>query len=81
MNTSQINPGNLEVPKNIAPFVNKHPRLLPGELEMDYWALFDVLMEDIVPATNIEWLVLADVAELFWDIKRYKAWKGAILAS
>jgi hypothetical protein len=81
MNVSQIHPGNLEVPKNIAPFVNKHPRMLPGESVMDYWAMFDLLMDDMVPATNTEWLVLADVAELFWDMQRYRAWKGAILAS
>jgi hypothetical protein len=72
--------GDLEVPKQIARFVNKCPRLLPGESEMHYWDAFDLLMEDMVPATNTEWLVLADVAELFWDIQRYRAWKGAILA-
>lgn len=74
------NPGDLEVPKAIAPFVNKCPRLLPGETEKDYWALFDLLMEEMVPATNSEWLVLADVVGLFWEIRRYVAWKGAILA-
>src|SRR5688572_24057694 len=74
------NPGDLEVPKAIAPFVTKCPRMLPGESEMDYWSLFDLLMEDMVPATNTEWLVLADVVELFWDIRRFTAWKGAILA-
>jgi hypothetical protein len=72
--------GDLEVPKAIAPFVTKCPRLLPGESEMHYWDSFDLLMEDLVPATNVEWFVLADVAEVFWDIQRHRAFKGAILA-
>jgi hypothetical protein len=75
------NPGrDLEIPKEIAPFVTKCPKMLPGESEMDYWALFDLLMEDMVPATNTEWLVLDDVARLLWDIRRFNDWKGAILA-
>jgi hypothetical protein len=79
--TEILNPGkNLEIPKEIARFVNQCPRLLPGETEMDYWALFDLLMEDMVPATNTEWLVLSDIVGLFWEIRRYVAWKGAILA-
>src|SRR5258708_24478295 len=73
-------PGDLEVPKKIAPFVDKCPRLMPGESEMQYGALFDLLTEDMIPATNMEWLVLADITGLFWEIRRYNAWKNAILA-
>jgi len=58
------------------PEVGPQPGWGPGH----YWALFDLLREDMVPATNTEWLVAADVAALFWEIQRYSAWKGAILA-
>jgi hypothetical protein len=38
-------------------------------------------MEDLVPSTNIEWFVVADVAGLFSEIQRFTGWKGAILAA
>ncbi|MDO9459274.1 MAG: hypothetical protein Q7N95_04065 [Alphaproteobacteria bacterium] len=80
MANTQGSGGNIAAPKALSPFINRLPRLLPGETETEYWALFDLLMEDMVPTTNTEWLVLADVVGLFWEIRRFTAWKGAILA-
>jgi hypothetical protein len=53
--------------------------LLPGESEKDYYALFDLLIAEICPEEASEWLVAADIAGLFWEIGRYRAWKGDIL--
>jgi hypothetical protein len=69
----------MEVPKDIAPFVAKCPPLLPGESDMQYYALFDMLMEEVRPDTTTEWLALADIAALCWEIGRYRVWKGSIL--
>ena len=71
--------GDMEVPKDIAQFVAKCPPLLPGETEQKYYELFDLLMEEIRPGTTTEWLALADIVALYWDVMRYQAWKGAIL--
>lgn len=74
------NPGkDMEVPKSIEPFVAKCPPLLPGESDTQYYALFDLLMDELRPDTTTEWLALADIASLCWDIGRYRVWKGAIL--
>jgi hypothetical protein len=72
--------GNFQVPKAIASYLSKCPRLLPGEIEVDYWGLRDLITEDLCPATNTEWFVLADVTGLCWEIQRYTRWKDAILA-
>jgi hypothetical protein len=61
------------------PFIAKCPRLLPGESEQAYHALFDMMVNEIEPQTASEWLVLADIVGLFWEIGRYRAWRGAIL--
>jgi len=68
----------MEVPKDIAPFVAKCPPLLPGESEAQYYSLFDMMMEEIRPDAT-EWLALADIVGLCWDVVRYRAWKGALL--
>jgi hypothetical protein len=69
----------MEVPKEIEPFVPVCPPLLPGETERDYFSHFDLLMDEIRPGTPTEWFAVADIADLFWEIGRYRAWKGAIL--
>lgn len=79
MSATPISAGDLEVPKAIAPYVTKCPPLLPGEDEKHYWSVFDLMMEDMVPVTNADWFVLADVVGLVWEIQRYSPWKGAIL--
>jgi hypothetical protein len=80
MNKSHYRMGDLKVPTAIMPFLDRMPRMLPGESEGDYWDLLDLLLLDMMPTTTSEWFVLADVVELCWEIQRYKAWKGAVLA-
>jgi hypothetical protein len=67
------------IPDQMVAFVGKCPRLLPGESEEKYFELFALMEIEIDPEQATEWLVLADIVGLFWDIGRYRAWKGAIL--
>jgi hypothetical protein len=79
MNNIPVASGDFKVPRELAPFIGKCPRLLPGESEQDYSALFRLMMDEIEPESVAEWMVGADIVALFWDIERYRAWKGAIL--
>jgi hypothetical protein len=38
-----------------------------------------MMVNEIEPQTASEWLVLADIVGLFWEIGRYRAWKDPIL--
>ncbi|MGN6308220.1 MAG: hypothetical protein ACTHNN_01520 [Xanthobacteraceae bacterium] len=70
----------LQMGKEMQPFVAKSiPRMLPGESELDYVNLLVLLVEDVDPQTNIEWLLLLDIASIMWEIHRYRRWKNAIL--
>ena len=80
MNTSPTSGRDWKVPREMIPFVAKYPRLLPGESEKHYHALFVMMVDEIEPQHASEWLVLADIVELFWDIGRYRAWKSVILS-
>jgi hypothetical protein len=79
MNNSPTLGMDRKVPKEMIPFVAKCPRLLPGETEKNYHALFDLMVEEIEPQTASEWLVLADIVGLFWEVGRYRTWKNAVL--
>jgi hypothetical protein len=79
MNNIPVVSGDFKTPRELAPFIGKCPRLLPGESEQDYSALFRLMMDEIDPQSVAEWMVGADIVALFWDIERYRAWKGAIL--
>lgn len=46
--------------------------LLPGEDLRDYEVLRQMIVEDIQPQTNIEWLWTLDLVELSWEIVRYR---------
>lgn len=81
MNQIQVPGCNPNIPKQLVPFVTRCPRLLPGESEENYHALFDLMVEDIDPVSVTEWLVLVDIVGLFWDISRYRGWKDAILTT
>jgi hypothetical protein len=68
-----------EVPEHLAPFIMARPRLLPGESEEEYFQLMGMMFEDLLPESNIEWLTSAELASLWWDIRRYGRWKNAAL--
>jgi hypothetical protein len=72
---------NLEVPDDILRLVQAIPRLLPGETDDDYYRLFEMMVSEILPDTDMEWLWTIDLAWLLFDISRYRRWKNAILST
>jgi len=57
----------------------KPPRLLPGESHTDYATVSQMMIDEIAPQTNIEWLWTIDLIELSWDIVRYRSLRGKVL--
>lgn len=57
------------------------PQLLPGERISHYRALQAVIFHDIAPQSAIEWLLAIDVAELSWEIQRYRILRHKLLES
>ena len=53
--------------------------LLPREDLRDYEVLRQMIIEDIQPLNNIEWLWTLDLVELSWEILRYRRLKKSIL--
>jgi hypothetical protein len=46
--------------------------LLPGESPHEFEMIRQMIIEDIGPRTNIEWLWTLDLIELSWEILRYR---------
>ncbi|SFN62179.1 hypothetical protein SAMN05216573_11717 [Bradyrhizobium sp. Rc3b] len=57
------------------------PLLLPGEQLEHYEALRQAIFTDLAPRSAIEWLLAIDVAELSWDIQRYRMLRHKLLES
>lgn len=55
------------------------PQLLPGEHLEHYQALRHAIFADLVPRSAIEWLLAIDVAELCWEIQRYRMLRHKLL--
>jgi hypothetical protein len=53
--------------------------LLPGENRRDFEAIRQMMIDDIEPETNLEWLWIFDLVELSWEILRYRSLKQKIL--
>ena len=53
--------------------------LMPGESLSDYEAIRDMVVEEIAPQSGIEWLWVADLVELSWDIVRYRMLRQKML--
>jgi hypothetical protein len=53
--------------------------LLPGEDVREFEAIRQMMVDDIRPETNIEWLWTLDLVELSWEILRYRRLKKKIL--
>ena len=49
--------------------------LLPGEDLRDFEAIRQMMVDEIQPQTNIEWLWTLDLVELSWEILRYRRLK------
>jgi hypothetical protein len=55
------------------------PLLLPGENLERYHALRQAIFADLAPRSAIEWLLAIDVAELSWEIQRYRVLRHKLL--
>ena len=55
------------------------PLLLPGERLDHYQALRQAIFADLAPRSAIEWLLAIDVAELSWEILRYRLLRHKLL--
>ncbi|MHC4050449.1 hypothetical protein [Bradyrhizobium sp. 25ACV] len=55
------------------------PLLLPGENLEHYQALRQAIFADLAPRSAIEWLLAIDVAELSWEIQRYRMLRHKLL--
>ena len=54
--------------------------LLPGESRSDFEVIRQMMIDDIQPETNMEWLWTLDLIELSWEILRYRSLKQRVLA-
>lgn len=57
------------------------PQLLPGENIDHYRALQAAIFRDIDPQSAIEWLIVIDIAELSWEIQRYRVLRHRLLST
>ncbi|MGY3238683.1 MULTISPECIES: hypothetical protein [unclassified Bradyrhizobium] len=55
------------------------PLLLPGESLEHYELLRQAIFADLAPRSVIEWLLAIDVAELSWEIQRYRLLRHKLL--
>ena len=55
------------------------PLLLPGESLEHYQSLRQAIFADLAPRSAIEWLLVIDVAELSWEIQRYRLLRHRLL--
>jgi hypothetical protein len=53
--------------------------ILPGESLHEFEAIRQMIIEDIRPTTNLEWLWTLDLTELSWEILRYRRLREKIL--
>jgi len=57
------------------------PQLLPGESIDHYQALQAAIFQDLAPHTAIEWLLAIDIAELSWEMQRYRVLRHRLLVA
>lgn len=55
------------------------PQLLPGENIDHYQALQAVIFRDLDPQSAVEWLLAIDIAELSWEMRRYRILRHRVL--
>jgi hypothetical protein len=53
--------------------------LLPGESRHEFEMVRQMIVADVSPKTNLEWLWTIDLVELSWDILRYRRLRERIL--
>lgn len=55
------------------------PLLLPGEAREKYELMRQAIFAELAPHSAIEWLLAIDVAELSWEIQRYRVLRHKLL--
>ncbi|MCA1471248.1 hypothetical protein I6F09_25620 [Bradyrhizobium sp. IC3195] len=55
------------------------PQLLPGENIEHYRAVQGAIFRDIEPQSAVEWLLAIDIAELSWEVQRYRVLQHRLL--
>jgi hypothetical protein len=68
----------LSVPEDLKIF-EESTCLLPGENRQKFEVIKKMIINDIRPKTNFEWLWVLDLVELSWEILRYRRMKEKIL--
>ena len=68
----------LHIPSDILEFFGKPP-VLKSEDPQAYIKFLNKLAAEVEPTDQIEWLWLKDIADLSWEILRYKIFKVSIL--
>lgn len=64
----------LAIPAELEGFTHE-PCLLPRESRREFETIRRMIIDDIRPKTNIEWLWTLDLVELSWEIHRYRCLK------
>lgn len=57
------------------------PQLLPGEDVDRYQAVQAAIFRDLDPQSAIEWLLAIDIAELTWEMQRYRLLRHRVLST
>ena len=70
----------LSIPAELKSFA-EDTCLLPGESSREFEAIRSMIIDDVRPKTHIEWLWILDLAEMSWEILRYRCLKQKILES
>jgi hypothetical protein len=71
-------PARISIPTQLKAF-SEISCLLPGEKQADFETIRQMMIDDIQPENNLEWLWLLDLAELSWEILRYRKLKQRII--
>ena len=66
------------IPAELKPF-SEPCFLLPGENRQEFEIIQKMMIEEVRPETNIEWLWTLDLIELSWEILRYRCLKQRVL--
>lgn len=77
-NTLTTDDATLSIPAELKSFA-EGTCLLPGESWREFEAIRCMIIEDVRPKTPIEWLWILDLAEMSWEILRYRCLKQKIL--
>ena len=68
----------LAVPEDVIDLIGM-PSLLETEVAADYDALLLRLAETVIPKDAVEWIWVADVTELVWEMRRIRGMRDAIV--